>query len=811
MAQYAIDKSLLGGSTASHYVVDPSLLGTKPKEGGGVLSSIKEAFTGPSGLKYQGARGLNETAFKLYPEEGVRLADRITFYRMFAKNQDEMASLLPKVFGPRLARIENDNGYLVAMLKDKDGKEIPAYINQPGLGMEDMDWTLAQMLPYALPAGAITRAGGGLLARLGLQAAGAGGTSLAQSAGVAMSGGSPTNPMREAAYAAAGGAAGEGLGSLFNVMLGRLHAARLVDANGRFTDKGRQVAKQIGIENPDTLTPESAQKFAELYTSIRKDMRVPDATGKSPLARKVEAEDLGIQGTTAQYTQNPADVEFTKSVLRGDFGIQPQNIMREAIPAEGETPAAIREGVSRQVLPATKKALGERVNAQYPVDSGEADAAAMTGLKTRLNEALAPAREIMPKSGEAVFVTEESMQPLINDLRMATLPKNGRVDDGITGMLHDVATKVHNGLPGDGNYDVQAYKILTDWVGGEMKAPHADIAANALAIRKELQILADKASAVAKQAGKPASKDEVYRRVAVMRDLLDKHLTRIAAKGAMTEPEARRWIDGVSLVNLVKWKRGMNEFRRIKEKFFERGKRDSAGRLLKRLADTDSLNPGVITSYITGRQRGVDRASFANRLKELLGENSDEWRLLKGHVLASLFTDNKGKPYQIRRVVEELRKLKTTGPWKEVFTPAERAQIDRFIKTVSGLNLSDSQARGLRENFLSSVMHRYMRGRAQGATTFQGKPVKGTLYRKMAQFMAKGILGRMTGGLLVPTKTTRRFASGWLPPATGGAVNVTVPAMAQQPVGQAVVSGIGAIPGALVPLMQFMGGGDARK
>ena len=892
MAEYVIDPSLLGGKEGKpqapqqeadgggEFVIDPSLLqpaqepaASEPSGGGildyltGAATKVKEAFSGPEGLKYADAPSLMEyleqvTRPSIFGRKYTSTSSKkkaanammhLTMGEFAAKSDDELLGIATQALGDMVSRVETDKGYPVIFIKEGD-REVPVYLNKPGLDSQDIERFVAYTLPYfpaAGLAGKVVPYASGALAlgtRATAQGAAAAATNLAQSGAASEMGADVPKPLHDALLAAAGGAGGEVAGAALGRLINMFKINRLVGKDGKLTEKGVQLARQLGIDAPEDLTPEAARTFAEAYVKVAPEYRAIGEGGKSAIARKVEATDLGIQGTTAQYTKNPADIEFVHDVLRGDFGTKAQEVMRRTIPAQTEAKPAIDKAVSKQVLEPGQQATAERIGAQIPETIDEADASAIASLKGDYEKARSEASKLMPGEGEAVLIEKKALKPLADEIKLASMPAQGR-SDGLIGRLHDVATKAANGGSGP---DVAAFKLIQEWTSGKLLLPppagvsktvfermnalrtkaanirgaiqeidnkirlsppreriilnreraklnnelsnvgaeynalrqkvNATPASDALSIRSFLQEYSDNAAKAARDAGKPATTSGAYKSIAFMRDMVDRHLARLAEKGALSEGQARQWIDEVSLDNLMKWRRGMDAYRRINAKFFERWKGDKVGAEIRKLIKEDNFNAGRITGYILGSKSNIDRRKFAARIKELLGENSPEWQLLKGRVLDAIVRTDDGKLRSIDNVVNAFNTFKRKGPWKEMFAADERKRIERFIKAAENLKLEPSQGRALQEGLLAYLVKKFLHGRAQGAATFQGNPVKGTFYRFLARLVSKGIVGRMTGGgLSMPgmKRTAEKFAKGWLPerkaapaalPAIGGAL-----------------------------------------
>lgn len=266
--------------------------------------------------------------------------------------------IIASQLGDRLIRREKDaNGYEMVVFRGDDGSEQRAYVNRPGLDMEDASRMIAGAVPYVVGGGAVnalTRGFGGLVRAIG-QGTAAGATSVATNVAEAPLGSQQGVDKERAVLSAGLGAGGEMLASGVNAMLRSRMQRSLVNPNGTLTQKGEEVARAAGVD-PRTIQGEVARTFADTYA------RTGDAAQAAIRARTGE---FGIPTTVGQRTKSIPALLDEKAMRYGGHGERARQVMtdfdrqqREAIEGAvmgrvtvGSGGQAQRTGVATSIAP----------------------------------------------------------------------------------------------------------------------------------------------------------------------------------------------------------------------------------------------------------------------------------------------------------------------------------------------------------------------------------------------------------------------------------------------------------------------------
>ena len=230
----------------------------------------------------------------------------------------------------------------------------PFYLNRSGMSARDgMD--LMQDAAIAVPfAGAAARAvkGFGLLARTGAQGVAGGLASLTRDAQSAAAGSRQGVDLDAAAMGAAGGAAGEVIGSGLSAVLSRFrnNPAQFVRPDGSLTDDGARMFTEAGIDAGD-VTQRMGQNFAE---------RARQTGTNTGTAREAAAAEFNIPLSRGQATGDFDQIAFEQSAQRGARGQSAGAVMREF--DQGQR-TAVRDAFgnfSDRVAPRAMDVLDER-------------------------------------------------------------------------------------------------------------------------------------------------------------------------------------------------------------------------------------------------------------------------------------------------------------------------------------------------------------------------------------------------------------------------------------------------------------------
>lgn len=239
----------------------------------------------------------------------------------------DMAKVYGGILGDRFIRTEQDsNGYPVLVYRDKQGREAKAYVNAPGLDMQDVGRGIVGAVPFAAAGGAIGSAmqGARLIPRMVGQALGMGATSVAQDAAGVATGTTDLDLVRtrdKAAAAAIGGAGGEAVGAAVGSIWRRLVSEPKYynRATGQLTPEGQKIVKEAGLDlgaiKPDTL-PKLGRAMAErgdVENALRGDI----------------SQEFGINTTLGEATRNRSQLLREQQIRGGTYGQTAERGMRQ--------------------------------------------------------------------------------------------------------------------------------------------------------------------------------------------------------------------------------------------------------------------------------------------------------------------------------------------------------------------------------------------------------------------------------------------------------------------------------------------------
>lgn len=238
----------------------------------------------------------------------------------------DMGKAYAGMLGPDYIRTETDaNGYPVVVYRDQ-GREAKAYVNTPGLDMQDIARGVTGALPFAKTGAVVNNLlqGSPLVGRMFGQAAGQALTSVAQDAtGLATGASSPSigDAAIKAGIAGAGGAVGEAIGAAVSPLVRRyITEPRLYNrATGELTEEGARLAREAGVD-PIDLTQQVARDFARAV-----------AQGADPEAafRQAGSREFGIRRSAGELAGNRDQLLREQQMRGGTFGQQ----AREAVEA----------------------------------------------------------------------------------------------------------------------------------------------------------------------------------------------------------------------------------------------------------------------------------------------------------------------------------------------------------------------------------------------------------------------------------------------------------------------------------------------
>lgn len=247
----------------------------------------------------------------------------ITAGQALTPDDQAHANIVKNALGNRFIGLEKDAyGADIVRYRDKDGREARAYVNKPGLDMEDVNNFGLQAVPYLIGG----RIAGGLTRNMSLpfkmlgQAGTAAATSVAgDTAAMEFGSGQAPDIGRATAVGLMGGAAealSPGLGLLWRKLV--TEPGLFNKSTGQLTAKGAEAAQKAGFD-PADITPDLAEQFAKKYAEIRN----PQVAGQS-----VRGQEFDIPVTRGQMEKDPGRLLNEKAMRYGAFGDPAKSIIQ---------------------------------------------------------------------------------------------------------------------------------------------------------------------------------------------------------------------------------------------------------------------------------------------------------------------------------------------------------------------------------------------------------------------------------------------------------------------------------------------------
>jgi hypothetical protein len=262
-------------------------------------------------------KGIPNIASVLQKEGGHSLGGELFSWTVGASD-DDMVKTYQAMLGPRFVGTEKDaNGYPLIVYRGEDGSRQRAYVNNPGIDLQDAARTAYGALPFVatgLGVGAALK-GAPVVGRMAGQALGQSATSVAQDATAVASGVSDLDVGRsaiKAGVAGAGGAAAELAGAGIDAIVRRfITEPRYFNAmTGQLTPAGQKAAQAAGVD-PAEVTNELAQGFA----------RAMAKTGDPDQALRSAASNAGgIRRSMGEMTGNREQLLREQQMRGGNYG-----------------------------------------------------------------------------------------------------------------------------------------------------------------------------------------------------------------------------------------------------------------------------------------------------------------------------------------------------------------------------------------------------------------------------------------------------------------------------------------------------------
>ena len=390
-------------------------------------------------------KGRHDPAYKGTPSfEQAMLAENnegaLTKQRLaapFTATDTGLANIIQGSLGDRFVRQETDaNGYPIIVYRGKDGQEAKAYVNRPGLDMEDVGRGIAQAVPYLMSGGLVGSALKGIGSRVVGMAGAAGLTSLgSDTTALAMGSQEAPDPVRAAIIAGAAGGL-ELLAPAVGAFWRKAVTEPSLYKNGALTPKGVAAARQAGLD-PAQITQDLAQSFSKEFARTGDALRA---------GTTVQSKQFDIPISRGQLTKDPQQLLTEKGMRYGVYGDGAKDTMQtfDRTQADKIKAAAVGDGTAK--LSVADKIAPGRPATQTPTAIGQE---MMAGIQEA--QAIAKQNEkFMWGRVGTLEATDAAKAELPNAItqRIGSLPIDETLTPKAAGMIKDLEAFVAGQTPG---------------------------------------------------------------------------------------------------------------------------------------------------------------------------------------------------------------------------------------------------------------------------------------------------------------------------------------------------------------------------
>lgn len=394
------------------------------------------------------------------------------------QDDSSLAKLIGQQLGSRFKGVRTDaNNYPIVQYVGQDGQPAEAYVNRPGLDLQDIARGVAGAAPYVVAGGAVNAVGKGLsliprmLAQGTGQALTAAGTDVAAAVG-GLADFNANNTAVKAGLAAGFGAGGEALGAAGG-MLWRKFVTEpgLYDKSaGQLTQRGMQEAQAAGID-PASLSSDLQRQFAQ---------QLARTGSRDTGARSVASAEFGIPRTQGELMQDIPALIREQQVRGGNYGETAAQRMKDFEKTQKEAiNSALFGEITRPTTGTTKPGIAQQIAPnRTAADYNKADLGqsirrntetAYEAAKAAENEAWQGLPTMRPQP-EAMPMLAERLNTAIGDF---PIPKGGKaemmakeLDAFIAGKAPEAAASWQTTSP-IGNVDQFRKRILRLYSGAD--------------------------------------------------------------------------------------------------------------------------------------------------------------------------------------------------------------------------------------------------------------------------------------------------------------------------------------------------------
>jgi len=230
-------------------------------------------------------------------------------------DSEAQTNIVKNALGDRFIKLEKDAyGADLVHYRAPSGLPTVAYVNRPGLDLEDVNTTALQTLPY-LAMGRLVRGAGGTPGGLGQvlgQGGGAASTSILGDLGALYFGSEKAPDPIRAGLVGLFGAGAEGLSPVVGNLWRKLvtEPGLYNKASGQLTEKGVEAARAAGFD-PADMSGDVIKKFAEEFAKVRQPMIA---------GQTVRSKEFELPVTRGQMTKDPEYLLDEKAMRYGVMG-----------------------------------------------------------------------------------------------------------------------------------------------------------------------------------------------------------------------------------------------------------------------------------------------------------------------------------------------------------------------------------------------------------------------------------------------------------------------------------------------------------
>lgn len=677
--------------------------GYKDPKTEGWLEWIGKNITGRTDPRFANAPGISRVLEnEIYDNNSdpARASYRqITLGQSLTPDDKAHADIVRSALGNRFIGAEKDAyGADVVRYRDKDGQEAVAYVNKPGLDLEDVNNLGLQSLPYIL-GGRIVQ---GLTRNMSLPMkmmgqAGAASTTSAAGDIAAMGAGSEQGIDfgRATAVGLMGGAA-EALSPVLG-MLGRrfITEPKLLDkSTGQLTQKGAEAAKKAGFD-PSDVTGDIAEQFTKEYARIQD----PVVVGQS-----VRTKEFGIPVTRGQMLKDPQMLLNEKALRYGALGEPGKNVMKDLDTRQ-------TQAIADAALGADASSIAKAINPSRaggsvrPSDVGEG---IRTGVRSARDAAKAETKALYDDVTDLTATTqalEILPQYVARELGGLSIPPTKDTAPKAAAMLDALRNYKAGGLP----------KEADEWLGNVMTPTIQSMQRTLVALKK----------------GTDPSDFDGTAAAAIYRGF-DKWITDAADKALLKG-------DALTAAAFRTARERYAEMKSVFSAADKSGRSTPGGRLMEKIAKDDNYAPeSIVRSLFGTNPQATPKEGTLEALRRIktgvtryLPEDQAKqtWNEIRMAHWLSLVKKSDGSMHSPTVMSTNIKKALQGSVARELYAPAELSQIRRFTAALDDAAWKDPNPSGTATSLVSyaSKIMQAILGAMMKAESGPGKLLAGTL------------------------------------------------------------------------------------